>query len=438
MATKGEEGRVSRVHTDSDLVKYSKRKFPGQLMAQQTFKTAQDRAAAHARLPKNTAWTQEKGDGELVRWPRETESFHILSHYVPALYDELMSTNQLLAPEQQLHVRMSVVFGASEIGTLGLIGDAPITAGRLVDSKEVRNAIQAAPGSPLAVIIDDGVYRNVVKSGLVSNLDASQYQRVEIDIPEKGFREVAWIVVPGQRLEDSTPKKGGAPGLPPTKRTWPWSSWSTVVKGAVITATATALVATITGTAMLIAAIADPPINADGTNTSTPPTTTAPPSAPATTTTAASFDTRSTASETNDRTTRAVTEGQTQSKGLINSGELTLAVNDRVDFNKGASSTSTPQYDASYMGYASGTYFVGSSQDGPGFASVADPANANKCAEELKVSRSTEVKFTSAQKIPSPWLCVRTHSGNMAAFQIVRAPKNEQDTMGIKYVAWSS
>ncbi|MET9632182.1 hypothetical protein ABZX92_32445 [Lentzea sp. NPDC006480] len=289
MATKGEEGRVSRVHTDSDLVKYSHRKFGGQRMAQQTFKAVQDRAAAHARLPKDAGWTQQKGDGELVRWPRDTEAFHVLAHYVPALYDELMSTNQSLVPEEQLRVRMSVVFGPSEIGTLGLIGDAPNMAGRLVDSKEVREAIEAAPGSPLAVIIDDSVYRNVVKSGLVSNLDASEYQRVEVDIPEKGFREVAWIVVPGRTTGSSTSKKSVVPGLPREKRTWSWTSWSTVVKGAVITAVATVLAGVITGTAMIIAAIAKPPITpgpgpGPSTSSSAPATVSVAPTTPTATT----------------------------------------------------------------------------------------------------------------------------------------------------------
>lgn len=208
MAKKIDDGQDHRVHTASDLERYSRLRHDDQWNAQRDLAAIQERAAKHARLPREKASIQRAGDGDLTRWPAGTTTTDLLAHYVPALHSELLRINKRLSPDKQMRMRLAVVAGTSEPGDYGLVGDTAITVSRLVDAPELRRALADSPDHPLVVIVDDAIYQDVIQPE-VSHLDPRHYHRVEIHNDAKNFHRTAWITVPGRQTGrwDITPDR---------------------------------------------------------------------------------------------------------------------------------------------------------------------------------------------------------------------------------------
>ena len=198
-------GPVHRVHTSCDVEKYSAFLHEDQHFVQSQLNAVLARAARAARVDRENAILQPAGDGDLTRWPESVTAPDILADYVPAVYRELLNLNRNLAADRQIRLRLAVTAGTSEEGEYGLVGTAPIHAGRLVGSRAGRDELAGAQEHPMVLIVDDPLYQDVVRPG-VRHLDARAYRRVIVTHSDKpSYERVAWITVPGRSLPEPEP-----------------------------------------------------------------------------------------------------------------------------------------------------------------------------------------------------------------------------------------
>ena len=172
--------------------------------------SCRERAAHNAKLKRRKAKIQTTGDGEMTCWPAGTNVLDLLNGYLTWLDHELRALNRTLAADKQLRLRLAITEASCALQGVVLAGDAPVIATRLVDSGPCRDALERDPSSPLAVIIDDGIYRNAIAGGQ-SLYRPERFVPVDVQVHEKGFAAKAWLIVLGSG--DSRP----APDEPETQ-----------------------------------------------------------------------------------------------------------------------------------------------------------------------------------------------------------------------------
>jgi hypothetical protein len=155
-------------------------------------------AAARASGLDRARWhLSHTGDGELAVLPADTDLVAVVGVLVPELNARLAVRNEDRVPEMRIRLRVAVHIDALTPSTGGhLAGNALVVVSRLLDSQPVRDALDGAPGSELALIVSTPVYEKVVLSGL-AGLVAGDFVAADADIPGKGFRHAAWVHVPG-------------------------------------------------------------------------------------------------------------------------------------------------------------------------------------------------------------------------------------------------
>lgn len=195
---------ANRIVVRDDIRRFSQDFIPaehGRLLAMAD--SCRQNAARNAKLKRKNAKIQTTGDGELICWPVGTNVRDLLNGYLPWLYRELQTTNSTLVADKQLRMRLAITEASCAASGDVLVGDAPIIATRLVDSAACRHALERCPSSPLAVVIDDGIYRNAIKG------QESLYSRerfVPVEVREKSFADKAWIMVFGADDPGPPPK----------------------------------------------------------------------------------------------------------------------------------------------------------------------------------------------------------------------------------------
>ncbi|WP_416967359.1 hypothetical protein [Streptomyces sp. 4F14] len=195
MIRKSDRGSVLRAITFDDVPGYSGNAPHGQQALLRSVGDARDNAALSAQIPDAKEFVQNHGDGELARWNERVRALDLLDRYVPALAVELGKENESRRPQQWARLRLAVVEGYSKLAGDTLLGSATVAARRFLDCEQCRRALALLPNRPLVVVIGGGLYE-VVKERYGS-LAPEQFVRIEVDIPEKGFRETAWLTVPG-------------------------------------------------------------------------------------------------------------------------------------------------------------------------------------------------------------------------------------------------
>jgi hypothetical protein len=187
-------GPVRRIVTVSDAEGYSKRRDDEQRDLQNRMADIQVQAACNARLDLQQAITQGTGDGSLVAWPPGTSELDVVTHYISELCCELERVNQSLSRGSRIRLRLAISAGLVEPAANGITGQAAIRASVLVNSDPLRKALRNAPRSSLAVILDDKLFDDVVKTGR-RGLRPEAYERVVIT-DKGGAEHVGWITVP--------------------------------------------------------------------------------------------------------------------------------------------------------------------------------------------------------------------------------------------------
>lgn len=136
---------------------------------------------------------QAKGDEELALLPDNGTEPQVVDDFVRELNKVLIEYNQA-NPVHRLRLRLALHHGVAYPGANGMPGQAVVLMSRLLNSKPVHEALDAAPEAQLAVIISERIYEDVVVQEHTS-LTAKDFRRVTV--VEKELDTKAWLRVPG-------------------------------------------------------------------------------------------------------------------------------------------------------------------------------------------------------------------------------------------------
>ena len=186
-------GPVRRIVTVSDAEGYSNRTDDEQRDLQNRMADIQAQAARSAGIDQRESLVQGTGDGSLIAWPPGTNELDLLTNYIRELHYELERVNRTLNADSRIRLRLAISAGLVETAAQGVTGQAAIRASVLANSDPLRQALRNAADHPLAVIVDDKLFEDVVRTGR-RGLQPGAYERVVI--PGKGGEHVGWITVP--------------------------------------------------------------------------------------------------------------------------------------------------------------------------------------------------------------------------------------------------
>jgi hypothetical protein len=153
-----------------------------------------DEAAAGARLTRIAWMRQEAGDGELAVLPPGDPEPRLVDDFVLKLHAALTRHNDDLIPEARLRLRVAIHNGVALRARNGFSGQGVVVVGRLVDSRPLKEALNAATEANLAVALSQRVYEDTVVQRHTS-LRATDFRRVRVR--NKEFVADAWIRVLG-------------------------------------------------------------------------------------------------------------------------------------------------------------------------------------------------------------------------------------------------
>lgn len=157
-------------------------------------------SASAAQLDYEAIGVATTGDGALMVLPADVDMVALIVRFIPELEVQLRAYNDDRVPETRIRMRVAVHTDAIRTSTYGYAGPALVVLSRLLDSDPVRAGLKDHPAAQLALIVSEPVFRKACLSGL-GGIRPEQYAEVTVDIPSKGFREPAYVHVPGQFLD---------------------------------------------------------------------------------------------------------------------------------------------------------------------------------------------------------------------------------------------
>ncbi|MCD5310574.1 tetratricopeptide repeat protein [Kineosporia babensis] len=110
--------------------------------------------------------TEYSGDGALMVFPPGIVEGAVIGTLVGSLVESLHRRNQQAPSGGRMRVRAGLARGIVRTGDLGWSSDAVVQVARLVDSDEVRQAVNRYPEADLALIVAGSLYQDVFRQGL--------------------------------------------------------------------------------------------------------------------------------------------------------------------------------------------------------------------------------------------------------------------------------
>jgi hypothetical protein len=207
-----------------DMERYSRRTNLQQYEAQRAFQLVLHEAATAVGLDRISWRTQQAGDGELAILPTDAREPRVIGRLVPELDRLLRRYNADRLPEARVRLRVALHQGMVHLdGANGFPGSAAVEVCRLCDADQLKHALAAFPNAGVALIVSDGIYRDVVVE-YPEELRPERFRRVEVRHPGKDFRQPAWICVIDEDLSTlpewtdlTEPAPGTRPGRDPRR-----------------------------------------------------------------------------------------------------------------------------------------------------------------------------------------------------------------------------
>ncbi|MGC5662669.1 hypothetical protein ACN261_20060 [Micromonospora sp. WMMD723] len=202
------------------MERYSRRSNLQQYEAQQNFHSLLHAAATDVGLDRVTWTTQQAGDGELAILPPDVPESRVIGRFVPELNRRLRAFNSSRTPAAQIRLRVAVHQGLVHLdGANGFPGHAVVHVCRLCDARPVRQALAAFPDAGVALVVSTEMYRDVVCE-YPEEMRPERFRRIEVEHPEKEFREPAWLYVVDEDMSSwpspqEPPSPSGGPPVEP-------------------------------------------------------------------------------------------------------------------------------------------------------------------------------------------------------------------------------
>lgn len=138
----------------------------------------------------------DRGDGHLVAVPPGISTATVAEWLLRELPRELARRNRDVLDRERFRMRLGIdvgpVTGDGESVSDGVAGSVINYVTRLVDSKELKQRLEASPGAILGVIVSEFVYEKVIgQAGRFTTL--GEWERVEIE--GNGLPGWAWVLL---------------------------------------------------------------------------------------------------------------------------------------------------------------------------------------------------------------------------------------------------
>jgi hypothetical protein len=178
-----------------DLRKYSQHTYTEQADAQARLTRVLAHALKRARVPRVFLQRQPQGDGQLLVLPSGLDEVRALPQLILGLRDGLFRTNFSPGPFGRLRMRAAICQGSLSRSPNGYVGDCVVLASRMVDSGQLRQALEDTQESDLALAITPELYRDVIGQR-VPGLPLAEFKLTELTKKDKEFASTAWLYVP--------------------------------------------------------------------------------------------------------------------------------------------------------------------------------------------------------------------------------------------------
>ena len=176
----------------ADIQNYSGRRPLGQLELRRLLSAALDEAAGQSAAGRPRWVRQDQGDGELALVPATVSKPVLVAELIRELRVALDLLNEARNPADRLRLRVAMHYGEVHVDGTGFAGAAPVVASRLLDARELRQALDGEPDANLALILSMPMFEAV--NGY---RDIRQRDFTPVPVKVKGFQHDAWVGVPG-------------------------------------------------------------------------------------------------------------------------------------------------------------------------------------------------------------------------------------------------
>lgn len=149
-------------------------------------------AAFNAQLDRDRWYRQARGDGELAVVPLTADPSWVVARFTEQVAIALAKRRSALTGQPPLRIRMAMHLGSMARGDFGPVGEAPIVASRLLDSRAVRRALASDPAVDLVLVVSEHLYRVVVETRF-HGLSPDRFRPVRARI--KGITYQGWLCV---------------------------------------------------------------------------------------------------------------------------------------------------------------------------------------------------------------------------------------------------
>ncbi|MGW9400733.1 hypothetical protein [Streptomyces sp. NPDC055642] len=178
-----------------DLRQYSRHTYTGQADAQVRLRLVVEHAMRRARILRVRTQQQLQGDGRLLVFPARTDVVRAVPELILGLRDGLYEANRTPGAFGRMRMRAALAQGSVSRGESGYLGDCVVLVSRLVDSEELRGALERNEHSDLALAVPDELHRDVILRQS-RGLPAPDFRRSEVIIEKKAFAVGAWLYAP--------------------------------------------------------------------------------------------------------------------------------------------------------------------------------------------------------------------------------------------------
>ncbi|MEU7786555.1 hypothetical protein [Amycolatopsis sp. NPDC049159] len=168
-----------------DVAGYARRTDPQILEVRRGLWAALRRAFADAGIAEDQRDLVDTGDGVLTLIDPDVPKTHLLADLVPSLAAALREYNLGHASNEQIRLRVAVHAGEVVRDEHGVVGESLSTTLRLLDSAELRTALQLADAD-LAMIVTESFYQNVVAHG-ARGIDPSRFRQILVKVKGRTF-----------------------------------------------------------------------------------------------------------------------------------------------------------------------------------------------------------------------------------------------------------
>ncbi|MBC7271129.1 MAG: hypothetical protein H5T76_20855 [Streptomyces sp.] len=181
---------ITRVVFAVDIESYSTRSHLEQMREQSRLVAV----VTHALSNAGTEYLarQDSGDGMLLILPEGIDQAWVVPRLLTGLREALELDNRGRDQSGRMRMRASVGEGMVHVAATGFASGTVIDVCRLLNSGPLKQALRDDPGRDLVTAVTQHTYEQVVEHHY-PGLNPSTFHQVEINIPDKAFKRLAWI-----------------------------------------------------------------------------------------------------------------------------------------------------------------------------------------------------------------------------------------------------